>query len=68
MHRFKQLFVKPVMPLGRWQIVDSKRTTMRAHRANEDHCGTCGWTQLTTLSKNKRNEQRCNNGAGSKKE
>ena len=46
MRNFLRIFVNPYTPLGRWRLVETNAADMRADRANEDHCGTCGWSQI----------------------
>lgn len=42
-------FIRNSQPisLGRWHLDDCpKKTETKAHWANEDHCGPCGYTQI----------------------
>lgn len=46
MRNFLRIFVNPYTPLGRWKLVETNAAALRSNRANEDHCGTCGWSQM----------------------
>jgi len=46
-------FIRNSQPitLGRWHLDDCpKKTETKAHWANEDHCGPCGYSQMQTYN------------------
>jgi hypothetical protein len=46
------------MVLGRWKLDECPiKTEKKAHWANEDHCGPCGYSQLQNHVNNKTKEK-----------